>query len=135
MASENPLPFFLSEEDVLAIHARMIELYGGSIGVRDTGMLQSAIAQPCAQFGGQFLHEDLFMMAAAYIFHIAMNHPFIDGNKRAALAAGLAFLDMNGVTMETRELELADMVLEMITEHWDKQWIAAKLRQYARGSK
>ncbi len=120
-------PVFLSEEDVLLTHTQMIELYGGSPGVRDLGMLQSALAQPCAAFGGQYLHEDLFAMAAAYIFHIAMNHPFIDGNKRAALAAALTFLDLNGIQLYEQGLELADMVLEMITEHRDKKWVAEQL--------
>ena len=91
------MPAFLSVETVLDIHEDAIELFGGEPGVRELGLLESAVAQAEASFDGAYLHRDLFEMAAAYLFHIAQNHPFIDGNKRAALAAALAFLGCNGV--------------------------------------
>lgn len=72
-------PEFLRLDDLLEIHRDQIERYGGVLGARDIGLLQSAIAQPCATFAGNYLHADLFEMAAAYLFHIARNHPFIDG--------------------------------------------------------
>ena len=71
--------------------------HGGSIEIRDMGLLKSAVAQPSMTFGGEFLHDGLFVMAAAYLFHIVMNHPFVDGNKRTGLHAALTFLKLNGV--------------------------------------
>lgn len=92
-------PTFLSLKLVLAIHAMNIRKTGGGDGVRDMGLLESAIAQPSATFGGQFLHADIPEMAAAYLFHICKNHPFIDGNKRTALAVALIFFGMNQVRL------------------------------------
>ena len=81
------------------IHANQIQLYGGTHGVRDIHLLQSASAQPEASFGGVWLHENLFEMGSAYAFHLCQNHPFLDGNKRTALAAALLFLAMNGISV------------------------------------
>lgn len=68
----------------MEIYCNQIDLYGGAHGIRDLGLLQSALAMPSAGFGGEFFHIDIFEMAAAYAFHIAQNHPFLDGNKRTA---------------------------------------------------
>ncbi len=73
---------FLTLDEVIEIHRDMIERYGGSFGIRDEGLLESAVAMPQAGFGEQYLHADVFEMAAAYLFHIVRNHPFVDGNKR-----------------------------------------------------
>lgn len=75
-------PLFLDRDRVLRTHMSLIERYGGSAGLRDVGLLHSAIAMPQASFGGEFLHKDVFEMASAYLFHIVQNHPFFDGNKR-----------------------------------------------------
>jgi death-on-curing protein len=75
-------PVFLDVEDVLLIHEEQLPRYGGSSGIRDRGLLESAVAMPRASAGGAFAHQDLFAMAAAYAFHIAQNQPFGDGNKR-----------------------------------------------------
>ncbi len=91
---------FLTVEVVLALHQRQLDRFGGGAGLRDRGLLESAIAQPQASFGGTFAHDGLFAMAAAYLFHIVSNHPFVDGNKRAGLLAAQVFLDVNGVTLE-----------------------------------
>lgn len=72
------MPRFLDLADVLEIHETRIKLYGGSLGLRDLGLLQSALAQPEAGFGGELFHKDLFEMAAAYLFHISRNHAFVD---------------------------------------------------------
>src|SRR5205823_12525001 len=87
-------PRFLLMEEVLGIHAHQIEMYGGSFGVRDAGSLLSAVAAPQASFAGELFQATVFEMAAAYLFHLARNHPFIDGNKRAALASALVFLEL-----------------------------------------
>jgi death-on-curing protein len=93
-------PTFLDVDDVVRLHADQVAAFGGSDGVRDPDLLASAVAQPSATFGGAFLHQDLSAMAAAYLFHIVMNHPFIDGNKRAGLAAAVVFLDLNGTLLD-----------------------------------
>src|SRR5258708_8614117 len=87
---------FLTTDRVLAIHQRVLDEYGGSAGLRDAGLLDSAVAVPASTCGGEYLHDSLPAMAAAYLFHICKNHPFVDGNKRAALAAAIQFLYLNG---------------------------------------
>jgi death-on-curing protein len=102
---------FLDIPDLLRIHADQVDLYGGEHGVRDPGLLESATAQPRATFGGEFLHGDVFDMAAAYLFHIVQNHPFIDGNKRTGLMAALVFLDLNGVEIDAPKGSLYDLTM------------------------
>ena len=89
-------PDFLTVEEVVALHHEQIERYGGLGGVRDKALLESAVAAPRSSFEGELLHESVFHAAAAYAFHLAQNQPFLDGNKRTALAAALVFLDLNG---------------------------------------
>ena len=88
-------PDFLTLDDLLALHADRIEVYGGSLGIRDRAGLSSALGVPAATFGGQYLHPSIAEMAGAYLFHVSQAHGFVDGNKRAALAAALAFLGLN----------------------------------------
>jgi death-on-curing protein len=104
-------PVFLTLDEVLAIHADQIRRYGGNHGVRDVGLLSSALAMPQASFGGVYLHTSLAEMAAAYLFHIAQNHPFVDGNKRAALATALAFIWLSDQRLEAGEDELTELVM------------------------
>jgi death-on-curing protein len=85
-------PVFLTLDEVLALHEDQIRRYGGSPGLRDPGLLSSALGAVSATFGGRFLHLSLFEMAAAYLFYLAQNRPFVDGNKRTALASALTFL-------------------------------------------
>jgi death-on-curing protein len=88
-------PTFLSLDEVLEIHQEQIERYGGSDGIRDPGALESAVATPQATFGGEFLHTSIPAMAAAYLFHLCQNHPFIDGNKRVGANSAVTFLLLN----------------------------------------
>ena len=104
-------PLFLTLDEALLIHADQIRRYGGSHGVRDLGLLSAALAMPEASFGGVYLHPSLAEMAAAYLYHIARNHPFLDGNKRAALATALAFVWLNDRHLEAGEDELTDLVV------------------------
>jgi death-on-curing protein len=129
-----PQPQFLTLDEVETIHASMISLYGGSMGVRDEGLLDSALAQPMAMFGGEFVHEDVFVMAAAYLFHLVKNHPFIDGNKRVGGAAALSFLDINGVEIVglSNNDEFADMVLAVSEGRMRKSEVAEWFRTRAR---
>jgi death on curing protein len=104
-------PAFLNLDEVLALHAEQVDRYGGAPGLRDLGLLESAVAAPRTTFGGEFLHGSIPEMAAAYLFYLVRNHPFIDGNKRAGLAAAIAFLGLNGLWLEADADELADLVL------------------------
>jgi len=97
---------FLTVEELLTIHQRVIAAHGGMLGVRDRGLLESANSMPAAHFGGQYLHPDLASMAAAYLFHLCKNHPFLDGNKRVALAAADVFLELNELLLDATDQEL-----------------------------
>lgn len=124
---------FLSVEDVLFLHADTIAVDGGSEGIRDHGLLDAAVAMPRQQFGGEFLHEDLAAMASAYLFHISKNHPFVDGNKRAAVMAALAFLALNGVSklpapgeleVTTRRVAAGEMNKDQLAK-----WMRSQIKQ------
>src|SRR5213075_956823 len=104
-------PQFPTLDEALAIHAHQIGRYGGTLGLRDRGLLESALAMPPATFGGEFLHPSLPEQAAAYLFHLVKNHPFVDGNKRVGLAAALTFLGMNGVWVDATNAELIELTL------------------------
>jgi death-on-curing protein len=103
-------PLFLGLDEVIEIHQDQIKRYGGPAGIRDMELLKSAIAMPPASFGGDYLHKNIYEMAAAYLFHIANNHPFIDGNKRTGAAAAIVFLLINGIEMNIDEDSLEKLV-------------------------
>lgn len=117
-------PEFLEVEDVFELHAESIERYGGEGGVRERGLIESAVAVPRQSFGGEYLHATLFDMAAAYAFHLAENQGFVDGNKRAGLAAATAFLAMNGYDLAEREDRLYDALMALSSKTLDKAGLA-----------
>ncbi len=121
-------PLFLDLERVLRIHASVIEHYGGSPGVRNVGLLQSALAQPPAMFDGQYLHKDFFEMAAAYLFHLVKNHKFIDGNKRVGASSAIVFLAINDIEIEADKDGLVELTLAVIRGEANKQQIAEFFR-------
>ena len=123
---------FLTAEDVLDLHTDQIATFGGSPGVRDLGLLQSAVAMPRGGFGGTFAHEFPHEMAAAYLFHIAANHPFVDGNKRAGLAAALVFLEVNGYTLSADQTVVGDLVLDVAAGRVDKSAVAGFFKGHVR---
>jgi death-on-curing protein len=88
---------FLSVENILQAHDFSLQRTGGAAGLRDLGLLHSAAMMRQQQFGGFYLHEGLAGKATAYLYHLAANHPFVDGNKRTATLAAIIFLDINGV--------------------------------------
>jgi death on curing protein len=123
-------PTFLTLDEVIAIHRDQIARYGGSEGVRDWGLLQSAIAMPAAGFGGRFLHTDLYEMAAAYLFHIVQNHPFVDGNKRVGAVAAYVFLALNKMRFAADEDAYAELVLSVARGETPKSDVAEFFRAY-----
>ncbi|HVP60991.1 MAG TPA: type II toxin-antitoxin system death-on-curing family toxin [Myxococcaceae bacterium] len=122
-------PIFLTLDEVLALHADQIARYGGRPGLRDLGLLESALAMPRATFGRLYLHPSLPEMAAAYLFHLAGNHPFLDGNKRVGLAAAIAFLGLNGLWLEADPDELAELVLRTARGEAGKAEVAEFIRE------
>ena len=126
-------PVFLDLEEVLALHDDQVRRYGGTPGIRDLGLLSSALGTASASFGGEFLHASLNEMAAAYLFHVCRNHPFLDGNKRTALAAALIFLWMNGVEIEAEEDELTELVLGVAEGGVTKAEVAVFFQGHAQG--
>jgi death on curing protein len=125
-------PAFLSLDEVLALHADQISRYGGETGIRDLALLQSAIAMPQARFGGEWLHPSLPEMAAAYLFHLVRNHPFVDGNKRAGLISALAFLGLNDAEVIAKPEELLEVVLGVAEGRADKAQVAVFLKANTR---
>lgn len=123
-------PRFLELLEVLELHESRISLYGGATGLRDIGLLQSALAQPKATYEGEFLHKDIFEMAAAYLFHISRTQAFVDGNKRTALACCLIFLDYNGYELDAPKQELEDIALATAVGSVEKSDVACFLRKY-----
>jgi death on curing protein len=117
--NEQP-PRFLDPDDVLLIHLLAILDQGGVPGIRDRGMLESAIAMPRQQSGGAWLHPDVPSMAAAYAFHIIRNHPFIDGNKRAGVGAMIQFLSDNGWSFVATAEESEPVILAVAAGSIDK---------------
>lgn len=120
-------PEFLTVDEVLVIHEAQLARFGGAAGLRDAGLLESAVAQPEASFAGEYLHTDLFAMAAAYLFHIVQNHPFVDGNKRTGLLAALVFLDLNGISIDRATPRLYELTMAVASSRMQKDGVAAVL--------
>ena len=118
---------FLKLSEIILIAQNQIKLYGGTFGIRDIRLLSTAAAMPEAGFDGNYLHKDIFEMAAAYIFHLIQNHPLIDGNKRTGLASGLVFLELNGIVIEDPEDILYDLIIQTIEGNNDKKTISSVL--------
>ena len=123
---------FLSLDDIPESHLNQIDIYGGSHGIRDIGLLESAIAQPEASYGGQYMHADIFEMAAAYLYHLVMNHPFVDGNKRVGLESALIFLEVNDALLDANDDELVDLVLKTTAGRVGKPEIAEFFRTHCK---
>ena len=123
-------PAFLTLDEVLALHADQIERYGGTHGIRDVALLESALAAPAATFAGGFLHPTLPEMAAAYLFHLVKNHPFLDGNKRVGLAAAIAFLGLNDRWIEADPATVAELVVAVVEGRTGKAEVAVFVKEH-----
>jgi len=121
-------PSFLTMEDILLIHEQEIQKAGGDPGIRKDQDIQACADAPKASFDGEYLN-DLFEMAASYIICLTIRHPFVDGNKRTALASALTFLYLNGYEVkESYNLELADLVLDFLSKDISKEEVAEHLK-------
>ena len=118
-------PIWLSVDLVIDIHSEQLALFGGPDGLRDRGLLESALARPINKHA--YGDDDLASLAASYAFGIARNHPFVDGNKRVAFAAFLVFLGLNGVTFRVEPAEATASVLALAAGEIDEagftQWV------------
>ena len=126
-------PLFLTLEEVMEINIDQVRRYGGTAGVRDESLLLSALAMPQAGFGDEYAHADIFEMAAAYLFHIVKNHPFIDGNKRCGAVAARVFLILNGIDIDMPQDAAYDLVIATAEGHAAKAEIAAAFRDHSIG--
>lgn len=121
-------PIFLSLEDVLFIHSQEISTAGGEPNTRDEEAVKACVEAPKASFGGEYLF-DIFEMATSYLSCFVFRHPFVDGNKRTALASALTFLYLNGYQIEeTYDLELADLVVDLVTKKMSKEELTQHLK-------
>jgi len=120
---------FLWLDEVIEIHFDQIKRYGGLPGIRDIELLKSAIAMPAAGFGEEYFCTDIFEMAAAYLFHIVQNHPFIDGNKRTGAVASVVFLLMNGIELKADDDRFEKLVLSVANSKIEKTTIAEFFRK------
>ena len=127
----------LTVEAVKAIHGEVLAAHGGAAGIRDETLLESAVAAPQASMMGQPVISDPLEIAAAYLFYISRNHPFLDGNKRTALAACLVFLENNGL-LPDRKLRINDweqFVLDVATSRINRDETTRRLRKLLKKSR
>jgi death on curing protein len=123
-------PRFLALDEVIALHADQIRRYGGGVGIRDVELLLSALGMPEASFDGQLLHERTTDQAAAYLFHLVRNHPFVDGNKRTGLIAAIAFLGLNGKALVADPDDVHDLVIGVASGAVGKTEVATFLARH-----
>ena len=125
---------YLTVEEVLELHARLLEQSGGSEGLRDPGALASAVEQPRMTFGGEDLYPTVAEKAAILSFALAKNHPFVDGNKRTAHAAMEVFLVLNGYEIEASVDEQERVFLSLAAGEVEREeftdWVKAHLTGY-----
>lgn len=121
---------YLTLEEVLAVHDNQIETYGGSHGIRDLGLLESALARPQSSFAGEDLYPDIFHKAAVFMQSIILNHPFLDGNKRTGTVATARFLFINEHNIEISEKLLVKLALKVAAKKITIEQLAKWLKKY-----
>ncbi len=120
---------YISLDEVIAIHDNMVSLYGGSHGIRDLGLVESAISRPQATFGGNDLYPDIFLKAAALFHSLMFNHAFVDGNKRTTITSTARFISLNGYELRATDREFVDFPLRVENNHLSFEEIAKWLKQ------
>ena len=118
---------FIPRDIIVSIHEKLIDLYGGISGIQNEGLLDSALEQPKIMYDGDYLHDSLIKMAAAYGFHLCMNHPFVDGNKRIALVAMDIFLQRNGYEISASEKEVYEVIIKLAADKLTKNELSVWL--------
>lgn len=126
---------YVTLDVVIAIHDDMIARYGGSFGIRDLGLIQSAIARPQATFGGEDLYPTILDKAAALFHSLIFNHPFVDGNKRTSLTTTARFLYINGYELVAEKEELVDFPLRVENKHLSLEEISKWFEEHTKKAK
>ena len=121
--------FHLTVDIVREIHAAAVAKFGGTDGLRDVALLESAVAAPQASFGGKSRYVDLVEVAAAYLYYLSKNHPFVDGNKRTAFGACIVFLRLNGIEPEADGPDWERLVMDVAASAIDRDETTGRLRQ------
>ena len=127
-----PEPVFLTLAEAIEIHEYQIEHFGGTDGLRSLDLLKSAVGMPASTFNGIYLHPTIPDMAAAYLFHIVKDHPFLDGNKRIGTMAALVFLELNGYDFDATDDELTEVVLQVAGGTMPKDSLSLFFQQHSR---
>lgn len=122
---------YITLDVVLAIHDDMVERYGGSYGIRDIGLIQSAIARPQSTFGGEDLYPEIFDKAAALFHSLMFNHAFVDANKRITIVSTARFLSLNGYGLEVDHKEFVDFPIRVENKHLSIEEIAKWLKDHS----
>lgn len=125
----------LTVETVVEVHDEALKTFGGSPGIRDEGLLASAIFAPQSTFGGKSPFVDIIEVAAAYLFYLCKNHPFVDGNKRTAMAAAIVFLRLNGIETKPDSDGWEKLVLDLAASRIDRAETTTRLRKLIRSPK
>lgn len=120
---------YLTPQQVLAIHDQAVRRFGGSHGIRDTGLIESAVARPQASYAGKDLYQGIFNKAAALLQSLLKNHPFVDGNKRTALSSAGIFLKMNGYNLQNTHSEEVKFAIRVDNEHLNLEEISSWLKK------
>lgn len=120
---------YLTPQQVLAIHDQAVRRFGGSHGIRDVGLVESAVARPQASFAGEDLYPDIFDKAAALLQSLLKNHPFVDGNKRTALSSAGIFLKMNGYNLQNKHQEEVEFGIKVDNENLTLEQISSWLKK------
>lgn len=131
---KNKEPRWIEERDALAIHDRLLALHGGAIGLRDRGLLESALARP-RQHYAYAGESDVVEMAALYTAAIVRNHPFVDGNKRTGFVIGVLFLELHGFDFKASEEDATQAVMALAAGTLDEGGYTAWLRENARNKR
>lgn len=122
---------FIDKNTLLIFHKDQLERYGGKQGLRDEGLLESALAQPQTSFDGEYVHQNIFQMAAAYGFHICQNHPFFDGNKQTALISMYMFLYVNGYKLVADKKSLFALIMDLANGEVTKEELTKYLKEHS----
>ena len=124
-------PVFLTLAETIEIHEYQIKHFGGTNGLRSLDLLKSAVGMPASTFNGNYLHPTIPDMAAAYLFHIVENHPFVDGNKRVGTMSALVFLELNEYNFNASDDELTGVVLQVASRKMSKDSLSIFFRQHS----
>lgn len=120
---------FISVDQVIKFNKKQIVTFGGTFGIRDKNLLEAAVHMPKMTYQGNFLYTDSYYMAAAYMFHIIKNHPFVDGNKRTGAVTSLVFSIVNGLNIKLTQEDLFDLAIKTAISEYDIEQIVYILKQ------